>query len=305
MKYSRPLCTKKQLLLLFSLQLFLHFSCSTEEIDQKEELQNDDPKKALVLKDISYGEDPAQTYDLYLPVNRSKITTKVLVFIHGGGWIQGDKADMQTYIPLLQQKHPAYAIANLNYRLARPNNRAAFPNQFQDVKKALKHIEKDGAELGIKAEFGLIGVSSGGHIALQFDSVYDDEDLVKMVCSIVGPTNFTDPYYIENADFLLALDALVNEDAYPANTDYAKTVSPAYRVNTHNSPSILFYGKDDPLVPISNGEFLKQKLDASQVPNELTIFEGGHGDWEDKDNESMQNKLGEFIEKYLPIEQAF
>lgn len=199
-----------------SLLLFVITACSSNSDPAAlEPAEAAEKNHYQVQKDISYGADKAQILDLYLPSNRSSAITKVLVFIHGGGWIQGDKKDMREYIPLLQKRHPNHAIANLNYRLAVPGSEPAFPNQFLDLKKAIKHLSEKGREYGIKAEYGLIGASAGGHLALQYDSVYDTGDQVKLVCSIVGPSNLIDSFYTENSDFDVALGYLVDEDAYP------------------------------------------------------------------------------------------
>lgn len=263
---------------------------------------NDISEPAETILNVSYGVDFAQKYDIYLPANRSQNFTKTLIFIHGGGWIHGDKIDMEEYIPLLAETHPDYAIVNLNYRLAQLPSRAAFPNQFLDIKKALEHLTLNAAEYNIKPEFGLIGVSAGAHLALQFDSVYDLADQVKFVCSIVGPTDLTDPFFSENPDFILALKFLIDENFYPGISDFARAVSPAYLVNEKSSATILFYGKDDPLVPVSNGIFLQKQLDKAGVENSLTIYNGGHGDWDDGANLDLQLELSEFINTYLPLD---
>lgn len=281
------------------LLLLFATACSEKDIGPSEDHENQSLTE--IHKNLTYGADPMQTYDLYLPANRSSSTTKVLVFIHGGGWIQGDKKDMREYIPLIQETHPNHAIVNLNYRLAVPPSRAAFPNQFLDLDLALQHIAQQAKEYGIYPEFGLIGASAGGHLALQYDNFYDKYDQVKMVCSIVGPTNLKDPFYSENPDFFFALDMLVDESAYPGVSDYAKAVSPAYLVNSNSSPTILFYGDDDLLVPISNGTFLKAKLDAAGIINSLTIYEGGHGDWESLDQKDLHLQLSAFIDDHLPV----
>ena len=286
-----------------SLLILLVFTgCSNDDDAISPVVAEDQTVQAEVLKNLSYGSDAAQTYDIYLPANRSAATTKVLVFIHGGGWVQGDKSDMREYIPLLQEMHPDHAIVNMNYRLAQPPTIPAFPNQFLDLQQALRHIDEEAADLGFKAEFGLIGVSAGGHLALQYDNIYDLKDRVKMVCSIVGPTDLTDPFYTENPNFDLALGLLIDESAYPGVTDYAATVSPAYLVNENSSPTILFYGEEDPLVPVSNGTFMQQQLDSAGIINSLSIYEGGHGDWEDESNEAMQEQLSDFIDLHLAVE---
>ena len=206
---------------------------------------------------------------------------------------------MRAYIPMLQKNHPDHAIVNMNYRLAIPAIRPAFPDQFLDLGEVLKFLENKAAEYEILPEFGLIGVSSGGHLALQYDYRYDLEDHVKMVCSIVAPTNFKDPFFAENPHFGLAMKFLVDESAYPGVTDFALEISPAYSVDNNSSATILFYGEQDDLVPISNGHFLQEKLEAAGVEHSFTIYSGGHGDWEDEENEDLQLQLKDFIDLHL------
>lgn len=284
----------------FLLVLTFLTSCSTKN-DNILRQSKDEPGIAKTYLNVSYGTDEEQSYDIYLPANRSTATTKVLVFIHGGGWVQGDKSDMQAYIQALQKNHPFHAIVNMNYRLAQQPLTPAFPNQFLDVKLALDHLKNEADKLNIKPEFGLIGVSAGAHLALQYDNFYDDPDLVKMVCSIVGPTDLTDPYYNEKINFEMALELLVDESAYPGIKDYAKAISPAYHVGEHSSATILFYGEDDELVPVSNGIFLHEQLEEAGVSNSFTIYKGGHGDWVQPDHLDLQLKLKDFIDVHLPI----
>lgn len=48
---------------------------------------------AKTMLNESYGTDPLQKMDIYLPANRSVTATKVIIMIHGGGWTGGDKSD--------------------------------------------------------------------------------------------------------------------------------------------------------------------------------------------------------------------
>jgi len=277
------------------LLLVIIFSCSKDELVVPKDVPSE------VYNNLSYGTDPQQVYDIYLPENRSVNSTRVLVLIHGGGWIQGDKSDMNEYIPLMQENLPGYAIVNLNYRLAQLPARPAFPNQFLDLQAALNSITSDAGKFGIYSEFALVGVSAGGHIALIYDYLYDSRDQVKVVGSIVGPTNITDPFYSENPEFNLALQYLIDESQYNGVQNVAQALSPAYHVSEKSSPTILFYGEKDELVPVNNGIFLQQQLEAKGIPNNLIIYEGGHGDWQESDNNDLVLKLREFIKTHLPI----
>lgn len=46
-----------------------------------------------ILEDVSYGTHQRNKMDVLLPAGRNTSKSKVLVLIHGGGWIAGDKSD--------------------------------------------------------------------------------------------------------------------------------------------------------------------------------------------------------------------
>jgi acetyl esterase/lipase len=77
---------------------------------------------------------------LYLPANRSKTTTKTIVLVHGGGWIEGDKADMNYIVDIIKQNLPNYAVANINYRLATASQ-PAFPMQIDDISSIVSQLQ--------------------------------------------------------------------------------------------------------------------------------------------------------------------
>ena len=92
---------------------FLNTSCTSEnDVAPNETLTEES------LLNVSYGSNSQQKYDIYLPAGRSSEKTKVIVLVHGGGWTEGDKADMEYLIPALKANHPDYAIVNINYVLA-------------------------------------------------------------------------------------------------------------------------------------------------------------------------------------------
>ena len=96
---------------LFFLVLLI-FACGDEEVEVQEEFSI-----AVEDFDISYGNNELQTYDLFLPAGRSSATTDLVLLIHVGSWISGDKSDIDGIVDLLQTTMPDYAIANMNYRL--------------------------------------------------------------------------------------------------------------------------------------------------------------------------------------------
>lgn len=276
----------------------LLLSCNSDDnfIDQAGNIQEE------TLLDVSYGEHEQQVYDIYLPEGRSAETTKVLMLIHGGGWIDGDKADMQEAVELMQERHPGYAIVNVNYVLADIDT-PAFPNQFLDIVTVIQQLTEQSETLHINPTFGLIGASAGAHIALMVDYTYDEQDQIKFVADVVGPTDFTDPFYADDPNFDTLLNLLVDESQYEEGVDLAEAVSPSYQVSVTSSPTIMFYGDNDPLVPVTNAYTLNSALDDTEIDNSLTIFSGGHGDdWSEAEIASMYTKISGYINTYLAID---
>lgn len=290
---------QKLIPLFFSILTIGFFSCSSNDnanppVPPVENLPADS------TMNVSYGSDPQQVYDIYLPEGRSSEYTKTFILIHGGSWQYGDKSDMGIFIPLIRERFPDHAIVNMNYVLATEAN-PAFPHQFLDVDKVIEQLTSRKEELQILPEFGLIGVSAGAHLSLQYDYVYDTDDQVKMVCSMVGPTNLTDPYYQDEAWVNEYYPVLIDESAYPEGTDYAAAVSPALHVSTASSPTIMFYGNQDQLVPLSNAYFLDSKLTEFSIPHELTVYDGGHLTWSQASYTDMEIKLAAFISEHLEV----
>ena len=264
-------------------------SCSNEELASKHftskilEEQN--------ILDISYGNNSQQKFDLYLPANRDINSTKTLILVHGGAWIQGDKEDMNYLIPILKQQFPTYAIANINYRLADIENHA-FPMQLDDLNAVIVKLKKE--NYGISNQYGFIGSSAGAHLSMLYSYNYNTKKEIKMVASVVGPTNLTDLNYTTNEQWLRYYYPLTGVN-YEGNEEYFKSLSPYHTATSSSPPTILFYGNNDPLIPVTQGQDMHLKLNELGVYNEFTIYEGGHGTWSQNDIIDSYNKLVRFI----------
>ena len=243
--------------------------------------------------DVSYGEDADQVYDIYLPANRT-FDTKVMIVVHGGGWRQGDKSDLDGYKDFLIEQHPELAVVNINYRLADENN-PPLPMQMNDITAIVDHLRENQQEYQIGSDLGFLGASAGAHLSLLWSYVLDHREEVKMVCSIVGPTNLADDAYL-NSDNQELTDLFA---PFGETIEELKDVSPLHRVESSSPPTILFYGAKDPLVPVSQGEDMKSRLEELGVEHEFTLYpNAGHG-WSGEDLLDTAIKLKAFIEKHL------
>jgi acetyl esterase/lipase len=120
------------------------------------------PEAGAVLTDLAYaGDSPSQKLDLYLPA-AGEPPYPVILAIHGGGFISGDKADGQI-TPVLEALSRGYAVAGVNYRLS---GEATFPAAISDVKAAVRWLRANAGEYQLDPlRFAAWGHSAGGNLA--------------------------------------------------------------------------------------------------------------------------------------------
>lgn len=270
------------------------YSCSDDSIDSSQD-NTPEPLEYAELLNLTYGIDPEQVLDIYLPANRSE-DTKTIILVHGGGWTSGDKSDMEAIRLFIQSALPEIALVNINYRLAN-ENAPPYPMQIDDISLAVDFLESQSKDYVISETLGFVGVSAGAHLSLLWSYAFDEDQDVAMACSIVGPVNFTDPAYLESEDG--NIQAYLELFGIDPTISYLETISPFHQVTTISPPTILFYGGQDPLVPISQGIDMAEKLESLDVPFEFTLYENaGHG-WTGTELLDTSNKLIAFIENYL------
>lgn len=132
--------------------------------------------KMKVAKDIPYqkvdGWDPGlSTLDIFYPqIEEQELAKPVIVFVHGGGWIKGDKSNISDQennaIPEFFVKR-GYILVAINFRLAlnaiSPNTKLS--DMIQDIVVALKWVSVNISQYGgCKTNFVLWGYSSGSHL---------------------------------------------------------------------------------------------------------------------------------------------
>ena len=145
-----------------------------------------------VITDVTYAEIAGfdknlTSLDLYVPKKGNNLP--VMVFIHGGAWKMGDKANHSK--KPLRFVREGYIFASINYRMS-PD--VTFPVYVQDVAKAIGWIYKNIASYrGDPKEIFLMGHSAGAHLAalVSTDEKYLKEnglnlDLLKGVILLDG-----------------------------------------------------------------------------------------------------------------------
>ena len=129
------------------------------------------------IDDIRYGADERNVLDVYRPKDR-KGKLPVIVSVHGGGWVYGNKEIMQFYCMSLAEK--GFAVINFSYRLA-PKHKHPTPLTDMDnvVYWMLQNAEKYG--LDVNNVFG-VGDSVGANILGFYACACTDADCAKKLC---------------------------------------------------------------------------------------------------------------------------
>lgn len=254
---------------------------------------------ASVIRDTAYGLSSLQKMDIYLPANRSTAKTKLIVMIHGGGWYNGDKKDMEQILGLFRTKWQDVAIANINYRLTADNN-IHYQEIFSDVTSAVNFIVNNKTAFQISDSLYILGASAGGHIATQYAYKYNTNNLVHAVVDFFGPANLADwSWYNSFNAFLTSqpkeLLTRLNNSAW--NEPLYKSNSPFYTATSTSKPTIIFHGTIDVIVPLYQSQNFNGQLSVLNVPHEYYEYLDGHGFNEANYNDAV-NKAVAFLKKY-------
>ncbi len=164
--------------------------------------QAEGPRPARAPTELAYGANPLQRLDFW-PGSRARMP--LILFIHGGGWSDGDKADSTGSAAIGHFTAEGHAFASTNYRLA---PESSVEEQAQDVADAVAFLVARADRLGIARDrIILMGHSSGGHLAalIATDTAYLRQagfstDIVSGVVLLDGaalapPTNRSNPIF--------------------------------------------------------------------------------------------------------------
>lgn len=254
---------------LICISAFVFTACSKNDIA---------PVTTTTIVDASYGADPLQKMDVYLPPNRNTASTIVLIMIHGGAWSSGDKADFTQYVDTMRRRVPAYAVININYRLATPGINL-FPTQENDVKGAIDFIYSKRAEYLISDKFVLLGASAGGHLALLQAYKYSAPN-IKAVVDFFGPTDMADMYYNPASIYAppASIAALMGGTPVTNPAMYQQS-GPINFVTAQSPPTIILQGGVDQLVSPSQSATLNTKLQAMGVVHQYVFYPTENHGW--------------------------
>ena len=264
------------------------------------------PSSVQELKDIEYKNIDGKSLqiDMYIPKNLVK-PAPLLVFIHGGAWAHGKRSDYLTYlIPFAQQ---GYITATVSYRLVNDSTNT-YPACAEDIRDAVQWFFQNGEKYGYNPDkIALIGGSAGGHLSLlgaygwhpfaeKQDSVPVSQHKIKAVVDIYGPYDLTTPY----SQTQRLVTRFIGH-SYKERPDLYREASPMSFLDKSDPPTLILHGTADNLVPISQSDSLKARLDRLGIPNVYCRVPGWPHtmDLAQRVNDYSRKQMSDFFEQYL------
>ena len=239
----------------------------------------------------------------------------VVIFIHGGGWVQGTKESsvLQGVLPFVAM---GYSVVNVEYRLA---NVSLAPAAIEDCRCALRWVFAHAKDYNFDtARLVVAGASAGGHLALTTGMVptsagldrscqTPDEPRVAAIVNFFGITDIADLLdgpgkkpFPESWPF--TVQWLGNQ---PNRADIARISSPLTYVRPGVPPTISIHGDADPLVPYNHSVRLQEALQKAAVAHELvTVPGGGHGNFVPEQWQRAYAAIERFLSEHVPAAKA-
>jgi acetyl esterase/lipase len=243
-----------------------------------------EPRTVEFVHDVPFGTGGGKELKLELGRPAGEGSFPAVVCLHGGGWVEGDRHEMEQTLNVLA-KH-GYVAVSPDYRLAPAD---PFPAAVEDCKAAVRWLRANAAREKVNPDrIGVLGFAAGGHLACLLGVTEKSDGLegkggsagessrVQAVVSFFGPTDLTRPDWDELAlkNNLIPLLGGTPEQRPEA---YRKA-SPVSYVRRGAPPFLFVHGSEDKMVPPSQSQDMAEKLRNAGGSANVVLLEGeGHG----------------------------
>ncbi len=246
------------------------------------------PANVRIYPNLPYVSNagPRQTLDLYLPAPVPGNPMPLIVYLHGGGWMKGSKADGRAFA--FRMAAQGYAVACVDYRLSSDD---LFPVQVEDCKAAVRWLRATAPRYRLDIDHvGIMGVSAGGYLAVMLGvtrttQLFDiGENLnhsssALAVCDFFGPVDLLRLHETSVTAGTPQADEvarLLGGDPHVQKVQAWKS-DPRSHLDGNSSAFLVIHGTNDTAVPVEQSRALYDALVKQAVPVHLHLIHGaGH-----------------------------
>ena len=221
---------------------------------------------------IDYWGDGAKAHrlDVYSSQLVPPDGAPVMVYLHGGGWVIGDKRE-QGKPMMFELVARGWVCVTVNYRLSPA---ATWPEHIVDCKRAVAWVKEHIAEYGGDPTFVAVsGGSAGGHLCAHLALTADDRSLqpgfeeadtsVQACVPLYGVMDLTGSPVgsaIFGPGLLRMLEKSVMKTTEAEHPNVFRDASPTHRVHAAAPPFFVLHGVNDTLVPVETARTFVQRL---------------------------------------------
>ena len=241
--------------------------------------------------------------DLFMPENEKN--PPLIIWIHGGAWMYGDRKSPG----LMWQLERGYAIASIEYRLT---GQGVFPDHIVDCKDALVFLKNNAGNYGYNSgKIIAAGDSAGGHLAALMGTSIGHKDWepeaadcsVQAVVDFYGPTALGKewPGLLDSDKGLSDLESVQSQmlGAYVFSMEgmaRAAVANPVTYIDGTEPPFLILHGDADDVVPYKQSVYLRDALEGVGVPVSMhRVHGGGHG----FSKTDVNAVIDEFLDYYI------
>lgn len=187
-----------------------------------------------VIRNVRYGSDVRQRFDVYAPVDAHD--APVIFMVHGGGWAYGDKSARGVAENKVARWVPrGFVVISTNYRML---PKASPIDQARDVARALVVAQQRAASWGAdRAKFVLMGHSAGAHLVtlLAADSTLARGLPLSPVLGVVSIESGA----LDVVTIMRGAHARLYDRAFGRDTSYWRSASPIHVLDHPVAPTLL------------------------------------------------------------------
>jgi acetyl esterase len=263
--------------------------------------------------DVAYAEADHQPLLLDAYLQQGGKPHSAVVYVHGGGFVTGDKRPCPSYI-LDAYSRRGFSVFSVNYRLA-PQH--PFPAAIDDVTEAIAFIKQRATQWNIDpARMVLTGESAGGLISALVGAKLEGNNRVAAIIPLFGETDLElrvseDPCCMDGraaarphggcispglAAFL-GFHQVTNE----AQREKLRSASTVTYVRRDMTPYLLIHGTRDFGVPFEQSVSLQHAMQKCGADcTLLPVVGGGHGNWSPAQWQDVEAATFEWLGQRLP-----